>query len=254
VLRAHAPTWCLQFPSFASREALEQLQRETIGATKERMLREMADALGALAASTPVVLLLEDLHWADPSSVDLLRHLGHRIREQRLLVIGTFRPKDVDLSNRPLKNCKREMEAHQLCENVVLGPLDTEHIASYLDATFAPNAFPPGLAALIEQKTEGHPLFATSLVQFLVERGGIVRTDTQWTLGSDPSEIGLDVPEGVRGMIRRKLEVLDGEDRRALEYASVEGEESPRMWSRPFSVSTSWSWRSGWTASTGFIV
>ncbi len=137
VLRTHAPTWCLQFPSFTSSGALEQLQRETIGATKERMLREMGDALGAMAAVTPVVLVLEDLHWADPSSIDLLRHIGHRIREQRLLVVGTFRPEQVRLSNHPLQNCQREMQAHQLCEEVALGPLGQDHIAGYLNARFA---------------------------------------------------------------------------------------------------------------------
>ena len=225
VLRTHAPTWCLQFQSFAAGGGLDQLQRETIGATKERMLREMGDALGAMAASTPVVLLLEDLHWADPSSVDLLRHLCHRIRQQHLLVIGTFRPEDLELSNHPLKNCKREMLAHQLCEEVALGPLGKEHIAGYLDARFTPNTFPRDLAALIERKTEGNPLFATSLVQFLAERGGITRTDEHWTLGRDLSEIDLEVPESVSGMIRRKIEALEEEDRRALQYASVEGEE-----------------------------
>ncbi|HEY2436476.1 MAG TPA: serine/threonine-protein kinase, partial [Solirubrobacteraceae bacterium] len=76
VLRADAPTWCLQLPSaFASSGIRGQLLRETIGTNKDRMLREMGDALGALAVSGPLVLLLEDLHWADPSSVDLLRHL-----------------------------------------------------------------------------------------------------------------------------------------------------------------------------------
>ncbi|HYX29216.1 MAG TPA: serine/threonine-protein kinase, partial [Pyrinomonadaceae bacterium] len=74
VLRTYAPTWCTQLPAaFASTGSLERLQQETIGATKERMMREMGDALSTFAATTPIVLLLEDLHWADPSSVDLLR-------------------------------------------------------------------------------------------------------------------------------------------------------------------------------------
>jgi tRNA A-37 threonylcarbamoyl transferase component Bud32/tetratricopeptide (TPR) repeat protein len=226
VLRTYAPTWCLQFPAvFASSGALEQLQRETIGATKERMLREMGDALGALAASSPVILLLEDLHWADPSSADLLRHLCQRLGGQRLLVIGTFRPEDVELSNHPLKNYKREMQAHNLCEEIALGLLGEEHIAGYLDARFAPNDFPRELATLIERKTEGHPLFATSLVQFLAERGDITRTNAHWTLGRELSEMDLEVPESVRGMIRKKIEMLEDEDRRALQYASIEGEE-----------------------------
>ena len=80
VMRTYAPTWCMELPTaFASSGSLEKLQQETIGATKERMMREMGDALGMLATASPVVLLLEDLHWADPSSVDLLRHLSQRI-------------------------------------------------------------------------------------------------------------------------------------------------------------------------------
>src|SRR6185295_10270655 len=113
VLRRHAPTWCLQFPAaFASAGTFEQLHQEAIGATRERMLREFGDALGALTSAGPVALLLEDLHWSDPSSIDLLRHLAPRAGEQRLLLIGTLRPADVERSHHPIKNCTREMQAH----------------------------------------------------------------------------------------------------------------------------------------------
>ena len=86
VLRSRAPTWCLQFPAFfgsavsGSDDTVERLCRETVGATKERMLREIVDALGTLASTAPVVFHFEDLHWADPSSIDLLRRLA-RTRE-----------------------------------------------------------------------------------------------------------------------------------------------------------------------------
>jgi tetratricopeptide (TPR) repeat protein len=226
VLRTQAPTWCLQLPAvFASTGALEQLQRETVGATKERMMREMSDLLSAVAASTPIVLLLEDLHWADASSVDLLRRLSDRAREQRLLVIGTFRPEDVAVGNHPLKNCKREMDAHLACEELALGSLRSDHIAAYLNARFSPNWFPPALAVLIESRTEGHPLFATSLVHVLEQSGHITKAKEHWTLRRELSEMDLEVPESVRGMIRKKIEVLEEEDRRALQYGSIEGEE-----------------------------
>ena len=176
VLRVHAPTWCLQLPAaFASSGIHEQLLRETIGATKDRMLRELGDALGALAADAPLVLLLEDFHWADPSSVDLLRHLGQRIGGQRLLVVGTYRPEDAELGNHPLKSCRLELQAHGLCEELALGSLSQEDLAGYLDARFTPNDFPREFPALLLRKTEGHPLFATGLVQFLVERGDIAK-------------------------------------------------------------------------------
>jgi len=229
VLRTHAPTWCLQFPSVfisgTSGSALEQLQRETIGASKERMLREMGDALSALAATSSVALLLEDLHWADPSSIDLLRHLCQRIGNHRLMLVGTFRVADVALSNHPLKNYKLEMQAHKLCQEIALDLLTEEHIAGYLNASFSPNDFPRELPALIQRKTEGHPLYATGLIQFLAERGDIHRKNGHWTLSRPLSEMDLEVPEGVRTMIQKKIEAMEEEARKTLQYASVEGEE-----------------------------
>jgi tetratricopeptide (TPR) repeat protein/predicted Ser/Thr protein kinase len=226
LLRTYAPTWCLQFPAaFVSSIALEKLQQETAGATKERMLREMGDMLAALAAHAPVALVLEDIHWADPSSVDLLRHLSHRIGDQRLLIVGTHRPADIELSDHPLRPYKLEMEAHSLCDEIALGSLTPRHVASYLDSRFAPNDFPAELTALIHAKTEGHPLFVTSLAQFLAERGDIIRHDAGWSLARPLAEMSLEAPENVRSMIRKKLESLGDEDRRTLQYASIEGEE-----------------------------
>src|SRR4029079_16756653 len=111
VMRTHAPTWCMELPTaFVSSGSLEKFQQETIGATKERMMREMGDALGMLATASPAVLLLEDLHWDAPSGIDLLRHLCQRIGTQRMLIAGTFRPEDVERSGHPLKNYKAEMQ------------------------------------------------------------------------------------------------------------------------------------------------
>jgi tetratricopeptide (TPR) repeat protein/predicted Ser/Thr protein kinase len=226
VMRTYAPTWCMELPTaFVSSGSLEKLQQETIGATKERMMREMGDALGMLATSSPIVLLLEDLHWADPSSVDLLRHLCQRIVSQRLLIAGTFRPEDLELGNHPLKSYKAEMQSHKLCEEVALGSLSREHIAEYLDATFSPNDFPPELTSLIHDKTEGHPLFTTNLLQYMSERGDIAKVNAHWSLVCPLSEMDLEAPESVRGMISKKIDALEEEERRALQYASVEGTE-----------------------------
>src|SRR6267142_2236101 len=226
LMRTYAPTWCTELPAaFSSTGAFERLQQETIGATKERMMREMGDALSMFAASSPIVLLLEDLHWADPSSVDLLRHLCQRIGTQRLLIAGTFRPEDIERSNHPLKGYKAEMQAHHLCEEIALRSLGREHIAEYLNATFTPNDFPPELAFLIHDKTEGHPLFAANLLQYLGERGDIAKVNAHWSLVRPLSEMDLEAPESVRGMISKKIDALEAEERRSLQYASVEGTE-----------------------------
>jgi tetratricopeptide (TPR) repeat protein len=226
LMRTYAPTWCTELPAaFASTGAFERLQQETIGATKERMMREMGDALGMFAASSPIVLLLEDLHWADPSSVDLLRHICQRIGTQRLLIAGTFRPEDIERSNHPLKSYKAEMQTHHLCEEVALHSLGRDHIAEYLNATFMPNDFPPELAALIHDKTEGHPLFATNLLQYLGERGDIAKVNAHWKLVRPLAEMDLEAPESVRSLIGKKIDALEEEERRTLQYASVEGTE-----------------------------
>ena len=226
VLPVVAPTWRLQFPSvFGSGETQERLRQETIGATKERMLREMGDTLERLSADSPVVLFLEDLHWSDPSSIDLLRLLCLRAGRQRLLLIGTFRPDELDVRNHPLKNCMREMQAHGECTEIALERLSQAQVSLLLDAHFTPNVFPAALATLIHQKTEGHPLFTESLAQYLRGSGHIVHAEGQWKLTCELAGMALDVPETASGMIRKKLDILDEEDRRILQYAAIEGEE-----------------------------
>src|SRR6185503_8900819 len=140
------------------------------------------DALGELTASSPVVILLEDLHWADPLTVDLLRHLGQRVMRQRLLIVGTARPDELERRNHPLRNCKRELQGHGVCQEVVLSELGAAPVAGYLESHFSPNTFPAGFADLIYRKTEGHPLFLTGAVQYLTEQGEIVKQDGAWIL------------------------------------------------------------------------
>jgi tetratricopeptide (TPR) repeat protein len=226
IMRTHAPTWCTQLPAaFSSTGTVDHVQQDTIGATKERMIREMGDALGLFSNGSPVVLLLEDLHWADPSSIDLLRHLCNRINMQRVLLVGTFRPEDIERSNHPLKSYKAEMQMHKLCEEIALESLSREHIVDYLNVTFNPNDFPANLADHLHEKTEGHPLFTANLLQYLSERGDIAKTNEHWSLKRPLSEIELEAPESVRSMISRKIDNLSEEDRRTLQYASVEGAE-----------------------------
>jgi tetratricopeptide (TPR) repeat protein len=225
VLRRHAPTWCLQFPAVFPDSALEGLRLETIGANKERMLREFGDALAELTATSPLVLLLEDLHWADRLSVDLIRHLGQRVRRHRLLLLGTVRPEGMERDNLPLRNCKSELQGHGSCAEIVLRELSEGDVWHYLNQYFTSHNFPQEFARVIHRKTEGHPLFITGAMQFLTERGEVVSREGKWALTRPALEIDLQVPESVHNLIRKQIEVLGEEDRRTLQYASVEGED-----------------------------
>src|SRR5262249_49941574 len=95
LLERFAPTWLVHLTSIADVADRQRLQRETFGATPERMLREMAEAVEEISGRAPVVLLLEDLQWSDPSTVDLISSLARRRESARLLVIGTYRSTEV---------------------------------------------------------------------------------------------------------------------------------------------------------------
>jgi DNA-binding winged helix-turn-helix (wHTH) protein len=91
-LRVHAPMWLTQFPSLVTPSDRERFDREAPGATRERMLREMGDALDALTVHTALVLVLEDLHWSDFSTLDLISYVARRRRPAHLMLVGTLRP------------------------------------------------------------------------------------------------------------------------------------------------------------------
>ena len=225
ILRRYAPTWCLQFPAVFSTAAVEQLKREATGATKDRMLRELGDAVAALTTENPLLLMLEDVHWVDSASVDMMRYLAERAQAQRLLLLVTHRPEDVELGNPTLKKCYTEMHARGVCEEIALDALKEPDIAAYLDAHYSPNEFPLELARVIHSKSEGHALFATGAIQLLAERGDIVRENGAWKLTQPLAEIELDAPVSVRSMIEKKVGLLSEQQRQTLSYASIEGEE-----------------------------
>ena len=225
LLRRFAPTWCLQFPAEFSSDAMEQLHREAIGATKDRMVRELADTFAAATVESPILLFLEDVHWIDPASVDMLRQLAERASGQRLMILATARPEDIERENPTLKKCYTEMHARGVCDEIALAALKAPDVAAYLNAHYSPNEFPPELVVLIHSKSEGHPLFATGAIQILAERGDIVRDNGAWRLKQPLVQIELDAPVSMRSVIEKKVSLLNDGQRQALVYASIEGEE-----------------------------
>ena len=176
MLRAHAPMWLLQMPSLVSASDRELLSREVSGATRERMLREMGEALEALTADLPLVLILEDLHWSDYSTLDLISYLARQRQAAQLMLIGTYRTVDLIVSGHPLKAVKRELLAKQQCEELPLEYLSEEAVAKYLSVRFPANRFPAELAGLIHERTEGNPLFMVNAVDYLVAEGLIAES------------------------------------------------------------------------------
>jgi DNA-binding winged helix-turn-helix (wHTH) protein/predicted ATPase len=225
VLRAHAPMWLLQLPSLVSASDRELLNRQVVGATRERMLREMGDALEVLTADLPLVIVLEDLHWSDYSTLDLISYLARRRHPAKLMLIGTYRPVDVIVSGHPLKAVKRELLVRQQCEELPLEYLNEEAVGQFLSVRFPANRFPAKLAALIHERTEGNPLFMTNAVDYLLADGSIVDDKGLWQLIAGIDKVDVGVPDSIRQMIGKQIDHLDASGQRTLEVASVVGAE-----------------------------
>jgi tetratricopeptide (TPR) repeat protein len=217
--------WLLQMPSLVSASDRELLGREVSGATRERMLREMGDALEVLTAEVPLVLILEDLHWSDYSTLDLISYLANQRHAARLMLIGTYRTVDVIVSGHPLKAIKRELLAKQQCEELPLEYLSKEAIARYLAVRFPGNRFPADLARLIHERTEGNPLFMVNAVDYLVAEGLISESEKSWHLVVKIENVEVTVPDSIKQMIEKQVDHLDANQQRMLEAASAAGAE-----------------------------
>ena len=221
VLAAQAPTWLVQFPSLVRREQRESLQREIIGATRERMLREIADALEKISAESPILLLFEDLHWVDPSTVDLMSVLARRRQPAKLLLMSTYRPVEIALADHPLKALKQDLLIRHLCHEIALEPLTEAQVSEYLGAESHGFAVPEGLARLVYRHSEGNPLFMVAALDHMCNRGLIALENGAWQMKKPLESIDLEAPESLRQMIELQIERLSVDEKNALEVMSV---------------------------------
>lgn len=215
-----APTWALQL-RLARTSMVGELERDSLGATKERMLRELGDAIAALAERAPVLLVVEDAHWADPSSVDALRHLANRLDRQRVVVVVTVR--EAESRTAPIHRTIAEWRARGAVEEVRLGELADVDVARWIDARFTPNDFDTiAVARAVHARTEGHALFVAATLDRLVTQGRITRDGRGWHANvRDAADVG--VPDALRDLLRAKLDALDAEDAKRLAHGSVQG-------------------------------
>lgn len=224
-LAKRAPTWWIQFPSLVKAEKREALQREILGATRERMVREICETLEAITADNPLLLIFEDLHWVDDSTLDLISALARRREPAKLMLLGTYRPADVVLSKSPLKGLKQDLQVHHLCTEVALERLEEPAIAEYLATEFPNGSLPAGLAKLIFHHSGGNALFMVAIVQDMVKKGLIAQARGAWMLTKPLEDIDPGVPETLQQMLDLQFSQLSAEEQRILNSGSVVGEQ-----------------------------
>jgi AAA ATPase domain/Transcriptional regulatory protein, C terminal len=224
VLRRYAPMWLVQLPGLVSEAELERVQRQVQGATQARMIRELAEALAVLTADTPLVLVLEDLHWSDNATVECLAYLAQRREPARLLVLGTYRPVETVLRAHPLRGLVQELCGRGQAVDLRLEFLPAADVMAYVAGRLG-GPVAPSLAAVIYERTSGNALFMVNMVEYLVAQGAVVRQAGAWRLREGAETQGVSIPEGLRQLLTRRIEALPPETRRVLEVASVVGRE-----------------------------
>ena len=168
--------------------------------------------------SRPLVVILENLHWADKPSLLLLEFLAPELVGTRLLVIGTYR--DADLSrHHPLAETLGELTRERLFERVLLRGLSEEDVRNFIEIVSGVTP-PAGLVNTVHTQTEGNPLFLTEVVRLLVQEGELTPEAT-----IDRDSWDVRIPEGVREVIGRRLNRLTDRCNQTLTVGAVIGRE-----------------------------
>ena len=230
ILSAEAPTWLAQLPSLLTREYREMLHQEILGATRERMLREIGDALESFTAETPLLLVFEDLHWVDNATVDLISALARRRHPAKLMFLGTCRLLHPRSSPHPMEALMRDLVVRRFCREIALTSLNESEVEEYLGAQSPTSRPPQGLASFVHRHSEGNPLFMVAVMEHMAKRGLVSRVGGRWQMQKLLEQIEVEVPDDLRHLIEAQLEQLSLQEQSALELASIYGFSfSPRL-------------------------
>ena len=223
LLAQHAPTWLVQFPGLIKPEHRERLQPEILGASRDRMLREIREVLDAFASQKPVLYIYDDAHWLDLSSVDLLSAFAHDRVRAKVMVIFTIRSLERPEADDPLKRMKQDLVLHNLGLEIPLGPLSEAEVTAYLESDSPASSLPKGFSALLYRRSEGNPLFMVAALDRMLQKGQVSHEEGKWELTVPIEQIDLEVPESLRQSIEGQIDHLTTEEQRALEAASLAG-------------------------------
>jgi DNA-binding winged helix-turn-helix (wHTH) protein/predicted ATPase len=224
-LRRHAPTWLDQLPSLQPRSELEPSARAAPRPSRDRMLRELAEALETMTARRGLTLVLEDLQWSDSSTLDLVSFLAQRPTRARLLVIATRRD-ELHSGGRSPGAAIEDLLARHPANELPLGLLGEADVIAYLRTRLPPRIPEEPLVELaraIHRRTEGNPLFLVNVVDDLLPSDG-TKVDAA-LLAATAAKARRSVPPSLRQMIERRIDRLDAADQRLLEVASAAGAE-----------------------------
>jgi tetratricopeptide (TPR) repeat protein len=190
------------------------------GDEQQRVLRAAGSFVETLAESSPLAILIDDLHWADSATLKLLLHLARQTRSSRVLILATYR--DVEVGRRgPLEEALRELQHDGVAERVQVRRLDESGTTALIASSIGQAEVSDEFAGLLYGRTEGNPFFVYQVMQMLVERGDVFEAAGRW----ERKEIeDIEVPESIRSVVGQRIGRLSYEAQVVLYAAAVLGQ------------------------------
>jgi tetratricopeptide (TPR) repeat protein/archaellum biogenesis ATPase FlaH len=185
-----------------------------------RLLQAVTGFLTNAACVQPLLVVLEDLHDADKGTLDMLTHVSRHLAGARLLIVGTYRDVEVDRSH-PLSAALAELRRVSSYGRVILRGLNADEVRRMLES-ITRESVPWGLAEAVHRQTEGNPLFVQEVVRYLAEEGLITQKEGRWRPTKD-TPLEMNIPEGLRDVIGKRLSLISKECNQLLSVASVIG-------------------------------
>ncbi|MGD0629786.1 MAG: AAA family ATPase [Terracidiphilus sp.] len=187
----------------------------------ERMLGDLCEALEEIASESPLILVFEDLHWADVCTLNLISALARRRARARLMVLATYCPLSGDIED-TLRGLNQDLLRRRLSVEMELAPLKKTAVRELIFKELGHAEPPAGLADFVYLRSEGNPLFVTAVVEHLMAQSFMMRNVTgQWELRAPFQEMEASVPDQLARMIEMEIGRLSEDEQRMLEAASL---------------------------------
>jgi DNA-binding winged helix-turn-helix (wHTH) protein len=227
-LMRHAPTVLVNVPQLAPDDRHDELARRAQHGSDAKVMRELIDALEAIAQHRTLVVVLEDMQWSDVATIDVLAALAQRTERARLLVVVTARSADVQVPTHLLNRVMRTLLARSSwASSIELDRISGVAIERYLDLRFPGHGFAPAFASIVDRLTGGVPLFVTTVLDDLAAREMVVPRDRGWALVASLDDVAAHRADGVRALIDVQLDRLTMTEQRVFEAASAIAIEFP---------------------------
>ncbi len=207
---------------------LPELERADVAPTelaeteRYRVHAAIAQLIADLAGRQPLVVIVEDLHWADEATLELFPYLARKLRDRPVLLLGTYRT-DERHRLHPLNHLLAELARGRIADEVRLPRLTLEETGKVVRAALGLNRSPtPEFLAAIQERCEGNPFFIEEVLKALVERGDLSYRDGAWQRTKEVP--ALAIPVSIRDAMQQRMRLLTPEARRAVQIAAVIGQ------------------------------